>query len=75
MHGQRGEVVEGGALWSHHCGRAVGQDRVPSPSHDIMLLRRSRIQWTFVTNTALKFHLNVHVCADALMLSVVTTGG
>eukprot|EP00731_Ephydatia_muelleri_P004074 Em0002g250a len=34
-------------------GRAVGQDRVPSPLHDVMLLQGSRLQWTFVTNTAL----------------------
>ncbi|KAL5506626.1 hypothetical protein EMCRGX_G008315 [Ephydatia muelleri] len=34
-------------------GRAVGQDRVPSPSHDVMLLQGSRLQWTFVTSTAL----------------------
>ncbi|KAL5506640.1 hypothetical protein EMCRGX_G008340 [Ephydatia muelleri] len=28
-------------------GRAVGQDRVPSPLHDVMLLQGSRLQWTY----------------------------
>ena len=59
--------------------RAVGQDRVPSPSHDVMLLRGggvggkspshdimllqgSRLQWMFVTKTALKFHLLNETC-------------
>ena len=59
--------------------RAVGQDQVPSPSHDvvlllggggggespshdIMLLQGSRLQWMFVTNTALKFHLLNETC-------------
>ena len=69
--------------------RAVGQHRVPSPSHDvvlllggrgrrgrspshdIMLLQGSRLQWMFVTNTALKFHLLNETClcrwADGLL--------
>ena len=42
VHGQRGEVVRAGLFGativlvgpSHR--RAVGQDRVPSPSHDVM---------------------------------------
>ena len=33
-----------------------------SPSHDIMLLQGSRLQWMFVTNTALKFHLLNETC-------------
>ena len=39
-----------------------GGGRGRSPSHDIMLLQGSRLQWMFVTNTALKFHLLNETC-------------
>ena len=42
--------------------RAVGQHQVPSPTNDVMLLQGSRLQWMFVTNTALKFHLLNETC-------------
>ena len=45
MHGQRGEFVEGGALWSHHCpgsdpatGELLAKIKFPVPTHDVMLL-------------------------------------
>ena len=51
-------------FWGGGGGGREGREG-KSPSHDIMLLQGSRLQWMFVTNIALKFIK--HVCVDDLL--------